>query len=190
MSIALALLGLRLHWKSPPSKRVVLWSRIDQKSCLKAIVTAGFEVVPVPLTLGGDELHTDLVAFEALLAEHGDRVFACVTTASCFAPRAPDDVEGVARLCQAKGVGHLVNNAYGLQCGATMKKLSRAMRVGRVDCCVQSTDKNYLVPVGGAVIAGQDPKTIAAIGQAYPGRAASAPIHDLFITLLSMGAQG
>lgn len=192
MSIALALLGLRLHWKSPPSKRVVLWSRIDQKSCLKAIATAGFEVVPVPLQLCGDELRTDVAAFAALLAEHGDRVFACVTTASCFAPRAPDDVEGVARLCAASphGVGHLVNNAYGLQCRATMQQLSRAMRVGRVDCCIQSTDKNYLVPVGGAVVAGQDPAAIAAIGQAYPGRASSAPIQDLFITLLSMGAQG
>jgi O-phospho-L-seryl-tRNASec:L-selenocysteinyl-tRNA synthase len=190
MSIGLALLGLRLHWKSDPSKRIVLWSRIDQKSCLKAIVTAGFEVVPVPLKLYGDELQTDLAAFEALLDEHGDRVFACVTTTSCFAPRAPDDVEGVARLCEARNIGHIVNNAYGLQCGTTMKKLSRAMRVGRIDCCIQSTDKNYLVPVGGAVIAGQDPSVIAAIGQAYPGRASSAPVQDLFITLLSMGSQG
>jgi O-phospho-L-seryl-tRNASec:L-selenocysteinyl-tRNA synthase len=95
MSLGLVLLGLHLHWKAPPSKRLVLWSRIDQKSCLKAIATAGFEVVPVPLTLRGDELVTDLAAFKALLEEHGPRVLACVTTTSCFAPRAPDDVEGI-----------------------------------------------------------------------------------------------
>ena len=63
-----------------------------------------------------------------------------------------------------------MNNAYGLQCRATCKALSRAIRVGRVDAVVQSTDKNFMVPVGGAVISGPDPKTIEAIGKAYPGR--------------------
>ena len=32
----------------------------------------------------------------------------------------------------------------------------RAMSVGRVDAVVQSTDKNFLVPVGGAVVCGPD----------------------------------
>ena len=30
------------------------------------------------------------------------------------------------------------------------------MTVGRVDAVVQSTDKNFLVPVGGAVVCGPD----------------------------------
>jgi hypothetical protein len=63
-----------LRWKSGPEKRVVLWSRIDQKSCLKAIVTAGFDLVVVPLRASGDELSTDSTALEALLDQHRDRV--------------------------------------------------------------------------------------------------------------------
>ena len=187
MALTMTLLGLRLKFKCPPSKRVVLWSRIDQKSCFKAIVTAGFEVVVVPLCRSsqgeGDELSTDLTALETLLTSHAERVLCVVTTASCFAPRAPDDLEAVARLCKAAsssadgagagasggvasgGVAHVVNNAYGLQCAGTMRRLARAMRVGRVDAVVQSTDKNFLVPVGGAVIAGADKETIEAIGQ-------------------------
>lgn len=93
----------------------------------------------------GDELRTDVSSLEALLVKHGNHVFCCVTTASCFAPRAPDSFEAVARLCSKYEVGHVVNNAYGLQCSATMKLLSRAMRVGRVDAIVQSTDKNFMV---------------------------------------------
>jgi len=78
----------------------------------------------------------------------------------------------------------------GLQCAATMKTLTRAMRVGRVDVVVQSTDKNFAVPVGGAVIASGDKKLVEAVGSCYPGRASAGPIQDLFITLLSMGAEG
>ena len=33
-------------------------------------------------------------------------------------------------------------------------------RVGRLDVFVQSTDKNLMVPVGGAIIAGADKKLI------------------------------
>lgn len=41
--------------------------------------------------------------------------------------------------------------------------------MGRVDAFVQSTDKNFLVPVGGCVIASHDEKFINAISQTYPG---------------------
>ena len=41
--------------------------------------------------------------------------------------------------------------------------------MGRVDAFVQSTDKNFLVPVGGCVIASHDEKFISAISQTYPG---------------------
>lgn len=36
--------------------RHVLWPRIDQKTCLKAIVSAGFEPAPVANQLEGDEV--------------------------------------------------------------------------------------------------------------------------------------
>jgi len=190
LSIAVALLALHRHLEMPQSRRVILWSRIDQKSCFKAMLTAGFEVVIVPPKLRGDQLETDVERFTELLQTRGTSVFCCLTTTSCFAPRAPDNVEAIARICAAMGVAHVVNNAYGLQCRSTMKQLNRAMRVGRVDTIVQSTDKNFLVPVGGAVIAGPDAAIVNRIGKAYPGRASAAPIQDLFITLLSMGIEG
>ena len=63
-------------------------------------------------------------------------------------------------------------------------------RVGRLDVFVQSTDKNLMVPVGGAIIAGPDKKLISEISSSYPGRASAAPSTDMFITLLSMGVRG
>ena len=47
---------------------------------------------------------------------------------------------------------------------------AQAQRVGRLDVFVQSTDKNFLVPVGGAVVAGFDPVLIEKIGKLYPGK--------------------
>lgn len=35
---------------------------------------------------------------------------------------------------------------------------------------VQSTDKNFMVPVGGAIIAGFDKDLISFISQTYPGK--------------------
>lgn len=168
----------------------MLWPRVDQKTCLKSITAAGFEVVPIPMLRapGADELTTDVAAIqqqlEALGADqvqtywlcnkgwdaalclasrcsaavcagwvqslfvdrartpwlwqqaqatyhicptvlvvsgpHQSRYFALqvacvVTTTSCFAPRAADDVVAVAKLCQAAGVAHIINNAYGVQ---------------------------------------------------------------------------
>eukprot|EP00964_Phaeocystis_antarctica_P073396 scaffold45010_cov59-Phaeocystis_antarctica.AAC.4 len=66
-----------------------------------------------------------------------------------------------------------------------------------------STDKNFLVPVGGAVVAtcskehgrpllkkvsATYPKR--AVSATYPGRASVSPILDLFCTLLHLGADG
>lgn len=44
-------------------------------------------------------------------------------------------------------IPHLVNNAYGVTSIKCMRVLNEAMRRGRVDMFVQSTDKNFLVPV-------------------------------------------
>ena len=57
-----------------------------------------------------------------------------------------------------------------------------------MDAYVQSTDKNLMVPVGGAIVAGPNKKFIDAIAQNYPGRASMSPILDVFITMLSMGS--
>ena len=55
---------------------------------------------------------------------------------------------------------------------------------------VQSTDKNFLVPIGGAVIAGPDSKLIDSVSKMYPGRASNGPTLDLFITFLTLGSSG
>ena len=53
MSVALVLMTLR---QQRPKAQLVLWSRIDQKACFKAITTAGFQPVVVELVLDGDQL--------------------------------------------------------------------------------------------------------------------------------------
>jgi O-phospho-L-seryl-tRNASec:L-selenocysteinyl-tRNA synthase len=60
----------------------------------------------------------------------------------------------------------------------------------RVDLWVSSTDKNFCVPVGGAVVGSPCAATLAAVSEMYPGRASLAPIADLFVTLLGMGLDG
>ncbi|KAK7070844.1 hypothetical protein SK128_002687 [Halocaridina rubra] len=188
MSIVLCLLTLR---QQRPKAKYVLWPRIDQKSCFKSIITAGYEPAIIENKLEGDELRTDVDELERQLLSLGaDSVAAVMTTTSCFAPRAIDRLEEVAKLCAQHGVPHIINNAYGVQSSKCMHHIQEASRVGRVDAFVQSTDKNFMVPVGGAVIAGFDSEFIEQVGKMYPGRASSSPVVDLFITLLSMGKNG
>lgn len=47
--------------------------------------------------------------------------------------------------------------------------LHQGARVGRIDAFVQSLDKNFMVPVGGAIIAGFDESFIQEISKMYPG---------------------
>merc|ERR1711915_510887 len=71
-----------------------------------------------------------------------------------------------------------------------MHLINEAARLGGLDVFIQSTDKNLMVPVGGAIIAGFDKELIKEISQTYPGRASGSPSVDVFITLLSMGVSG
>lgn len=75
----------------------------------------------------------------------------------------------VAVLCSRYNIPHIINNAYGLQSTRCMHLIQEAARKGRVDAFVQSTDKNFLVPVGGAIIAGFDKNFIERISKMYPG---------------------
>ena len=217
MTLALALAALRdahaaRHGRpAAPDGRplAVVWPRIDQKSCIKSVGLAGLRLEVVENVLEGDQLRTDVEGVRAAIARAGGpAAVACVlTTTSCFAPRAVDRVVDVARLCAELGVPHLVNNAYGVQSRRCMADLTAAMRKGRVDAVVQSTDKNFLVPVGGAVIAAPKPPkrpqagraasrevalvdVVGAVNAAYPGRASADPILDVFVTLLGLGREG
>lgn len=176
-----------------PKGRYVVWSRIDQKSCFKAIGAAGLTSVVVPLKPieGTDAIGTDLQAMREAVERVGVEEVLCIcTTTSTFAPRVPDFVDKVAEMAKELDVPHVINNAYGLQCKKICDKIDRGCRTGRIDCFVQSTDKNFLVPVGGAIVAGPNSVLVDKVSAIYPGRASMSPLLDLFITLLSLGAPG
>ncbi|CAL8466820.1 g6356 [Coccomyxa elongata] len=190
MALTLTLLALKAK---RPQARYVLWPRIDQKTCLKAIVSANLEAVPVPCLLEGDELRTDMPLLRSEIERLSpDKIVCIVTTTSCFAPRGADSLVEVAKLCRESGIGHIVNNAYGVQSAALCSLVTSAWRKGRVDAVVQSTDKNFMVPVGGAVVAAgiQDTSLVNAVNKAYPGRASMTPLLDVLITLLQWGVSG
>jgi hypothetical protein len=74
--------------QQPQQRRYVIWSRIDQKTCLKAITAANLVPVVIKLLRRGDELVTDVGAITAAVQRLGPgSVAAVVTTTSCFAPR-------------------------------------------------------------------------------------------------------
>uniref|UniRef100_A0A8C9FFB8 O-phosphoseryl-tRNA(Sec) selenium transferase n=1 Tax=Pavo cristatus TaxID=9049 RepID=A0A8C9FFB8_PAVCR len=85
MSLTLCFLTLR-HKR--PKAKYIIWPRIDQKSCFKSMITAGFEPVVIENVLEGDELRTDTEAVEAKVKALGAENILCVhSTTSCFAPR-------------------------------------------------------------------------------------------------------
>eukprot|EP01129_Flabellula_baltica_P000888 TRINITY_DN10819_c0_g1_i1.p1 TRINITY_DN10819_c0_g1~~TRINITY_DN10819_c0_g1_i1.p1 ORF type:complete len:440 (+),score=73.04 TRINITY_DN10819_c0_g1_i1:172-1491(+) len=188
MSIGMCLLTLK---EEKPDARYVIWPRIDQKACLKAIFSMGFEPLVVENILEGDQLVTDLERIKELIAEYGSDSILCVlSTTSCFAPRAYDKIVEIGSICKEYDLFHLVNNAYGLQDTHCTALLNEAISKGTVDFFVQSTDKNIMVPVGGAIVASPNKQRISSLSQIYPGRASNGPILDVFITLLSMGLDG
>ncbi|KAL5102977.1 O-phosphoseryl-tRNA Sec selenium transferase [Taenia crassiceps] len=148
----------------------------------------------------------------------GPESIVCVlSTTTCFAPRVPDRLPAITRLCKERGIPHLVNNAYGVQSKRCMRLIESAwtevckpvargrMEGGEGDVdvggdvgistpldllYVQSTDKNLMVPVGGAIIAGFSKSLLKEIAESYPGRASGTPTLDVFATLLHLGHSG
>jgi O-phospho-L-seryl-tRNASec:L-selenocysteinyl-tRNA synthase len=184
MALSLCFLAL----KPPRGKNKVVWPRMDQKTCIKAMLTVGLEPVVIENVLDGDSVRCDLDAIG--LALQDEQVGMVVTTTSCFAPRIPDNVVAVAQMCKARSIVHVINNAYGLQCSKCSHLIQEACRVGRVDAVVQSTDKNFMVPVGGSIVASPSEDVVRRVAKSYPGRASASPALDVFITLLQMGQTG
>ncbi|KAM7534272.1 hypothetical protein Aperf_G00000114308 [Anoplocephala perfoliata] len=268
MTLSFCLLLLKRH--RGPQAKYVIWPRIDQKSCLKCIVTAGLIPVPIePVQTSGrnnkkkskkkggdfladgssedilptDQLSSNLAGIEAAIIDpeavlrareglpnscdpngirSGPESIVCVlTTTSCFSPRVPDRhlpylylrLPAITRLCRRYGnIPHLVNNAYGVQSKRCMGLLESAWtearqpneqtnESGQTDGAsastrpldilyVQSTDKNLMVPVGGAIIAGFSKELVKEVAEFYPGRASGTPSLDVFATLLYLGRRG
>jgi O-phospho-L-seryl-tRNASec:L-selenocysteinyl-tRNA synthase len=69
----------------------------------------------------------------------------------------PDDIEELSVMAKELGIYHVVNNAYGVWCSKIANKLKEASRKGECTIVVQSTDKNFLVPVGGSIIFAKTP---------------------------------
>jgi O-phospho-L-seryl-tRNASec:L-selenocysteinyl-tRNA synthase len=91
-------------------------------------------------------------------------------------------------ICASNGVvaAHVINNAYGVQASKCVHQVELAMRAGRVDAVVQSLDKNFMVPVGGAIVCSSSREVVDRVAKFYPGRASATPTLDFFITMLQM----
>ena len=169
-------------------RRNVIWSRIDQKSCIKAMTydpSLKVYVVEQRRDPNGEGLVTDVQSIVDLIQQLGNEtIHSIVLTTSTFAPRTPDDIPAVSLICKDKNIPLIVNNAYGLQCTKCCHLINEAIRIGRLDLVVQSTDKNFGVPVGGSILFGP---VANKVNEIYPGRASMSPILDLFITLLEVG---
>ena len=199
MSIAQVLLSMNFPFKEAntrnnnKNKNRVILLRIDQKSCVKAIRAAECEMILLEGLIEGDQIVTDLEALELLLKESSGNgsIRAVVSCVSCFAPRSPDKLVQIGRLCRKYRVGHVVNAAYGGTSERACNLINNTLiEGGRIDAVVMSLDKNFEVPVGGAVVFGPEEELIERIGSRWPGRAGASHIIDLFIALLSKGQKG
>lgn len=149
------------------------------------------------------------------LQTNASTVLAVVATTSCFAPREPDDILSIGQICSFFDVTLIVNNAYGIQTRNIMTALnklstkrpvrSRQLRdfiasnhadrtneklAGPDGYVISSADKNYCIPVSGAIIYSTSKDAITNLGAAYPGRASADAPLDILITLLSLGRNG
>ena len=188
MALTLSYLTLRLL---KPKAKYIIWSRIDQKTCLKCIITSGFEpliINPIPNKKNDYEIETDIEQIKAVIDKYGvDNILCITSTTSCFAPRCYDNIEEISKICYEKKIFHVINNAYGIYCTKIIDLLNKADKIGDISLIVSSTDKNFMVPVGGSFIYSSNEDLVQKIKKNYPGRASISPIIDLFITFLEMG---
>lgn len=155
MSLTISMLALKSESdKLNQDRKYVIFPRIDQKTCLKSIYTSNLQPIVVEPIVEGDELRTNIDAINTILEsdEYKDKVLCVLSTTSCFAPRAYDSIVEIAKICKEKGINHIINSAYGLQCSKISSDVVEASKKGTVDVIVSSTDKNFMVPVGGSII--------------------------------------
>ncbi len=183
MSIALVMAALRRE----TGARKVLYPRIDHLSPSRGIAFAGLEEVRVPTLLVGDAVRADLGELERLMSKHKSSVVMLTTT--FFPPRESDPVKEVAKLCADRGSPLVINNAYGVQSEETMRSIRSAIDAGRVDAVVQSSDKNFLSPVGGSIVVSPSKDFVDWAAETYAGRATAAPILQTLAALLVTGAE-
>ncbi len=189
MSLSLSLGALRPEWKNNGSnmRRTVLVPQIDHKSLLKSIELMGLRTKIIKGKIFGDAVR---IPFEDIEANLDKDCYAIVSITSFFPPREPDNIKEISKLAKEKDLVHIVINAYGVQSPEWMKLIRSAIDAGRIDAIIQSTDKNFLTPVGGALIASPFKENITKISQAYAGRASATPVVNFLISMLSIGIDG
>jgi O-phospho-L-seryl-tRNASec:L-selenocysteinyl-tRNA synthase len=183
MTLALVLCAARNLTKG----REVVYSQIDHKTPLKAIQLAGLQERIVKGEVQGDAVNVPIEEIEKAVNEN---TAAILSTTTFFPPREPDRIKDIAKIAKEKNVPHVINNAYGVQSREVMKLVKGAVDAGRVDAIIQSTDKNFLTPVGGAIVASPDEEFLNNVSETYPGRATAAPIAQFLAAMLSIGLEG
>ena len=188
MALTISFLTLRLL---KPKAKYIIWSRIDQKTCLKCIITSGYEPIiinPIPNPKNDYELETDIQGIKNSIDKYGvDNILCICSTTSCFAPRGYDNIEEISKICKEKNLFHIINNAYGIYCTKIIDMINKADKIGNVTLVVSSTDKNFMVPVGGSLVYSSNSEMVEKLKKNYPGRASISPLLDLFISFLEMG---
>ncbi|MFX1236984.1 MAG: O-phosphoseryl-tRNA(Sec) selenium transferase, partial [Promethearchaeota archaeon] len=130
------------------------------------------------------------VPIERIKKQYDESCCSVLSFTSFFPPREYDDIKEISKFAKEKNLVHIVVNAYGVQSPEWMKLIRVAMDAGRVDAVIQSTDKNFLTPIGGSVIVSQSKENIKKISQAYAGRASATPIVNFLVSILSLGMSG
>ena len=181
MSISLILSALRRE----QGIKHVLFPRIDHASPHRAIAFAGLEETVIPTIINGDAVQADLGNLEKRIKN--TESCAVLATTTFFPPRKSDPVKEITRLCAATDTPLVINNAYGVQSEKVMREIRSAADAGRVDAVVQSSDKNFLAPVGGSVIVSPSGTFIEQVTETYAGRASAAPIVQTLAALLAIG---
>jgi len=183
MTLALVLSALRreLHIQR------VLYPRIDHLSPKRGIALTGLKEVPVSTVIEDDAVRVDIGDLEKRISQ--TKSCAVLSTTTFFPPRESDPVKVIARLCADHDIPLIVNNAYGVQSQDTMAQLRSAIDAGRVDAVVQSSDKNFLAPVGGSIVVSPKPSVIEWTADTYAGRATAAPVVQTLSALLSLGLE-
>jgi O-phospho-L-seryl-tRNASec:L-selenocysteinyl-tRNA synthase len=196
MSIGMAIRGALNYYKIDfHEKPMVLMTQIDHKSPKKGIEYIGGVLKIIPGRYGDnyyskEGVFTNIEEVKKIYQSNSSKISAIVSSTCFFAPRVPDNVKEIAKFAKEHQIIHIINNAYGLQTPSLLKIIRQSIDAGRIDAIIQSTDKNFLTPVGGAVIISPNPDLIDTISKCYAGRASASPVVQLLVSLLSMGKQG
>jgi O-phospho-L-seryl-tRNASec:L-selenocysteinyl-tRNA synthase len=185
MSIALALAAAKDA--SGAEQNAVVFPRVDHDSPLKAIGLVNLSPRIVEGITCGDAVRIPIEGVAGAIDKH---CVAILSTTTFFPPREADSIVEIARIASEKNVFHIINNAYGVQSREIMRGIQSAINAGRVDAIIQSTDKNFMTPVGGAIIASPDEEFMDRIASRYAGRASASPIYQFLASILSIGIEG